>query len=77
MEIKQKIIVNEDIIKKLLDIIIELRKTSNQINLAKAGEEICIKILGKKCMVKWHKRLRQKNINNYKVIKKGLIYKIK
>lgn len=77
MEFKEKITVNKNIIQTLLDIMIELRKNSNQTELAETGEEICIKILGKKCVVKWYKRLRQKNVDGKKVIKKGLIYKIK
>ena len=77
MEFKEKVVVNQEMIQQLLDILIEIKKNSNQTNLIKDGEKICIKILGKKCLVKWHKRLRQKNVNGNKIIKKGLIYKIK
>ena len=45
-------------IQQLLGIMIELRKASNQTNLTKVNEEICIKILGKKYAVKSYKRVR-------------------
>lgn len=77
MEPKEKIVVNKKTILELLEIVMEIKKKNpNQDDLAKAGE-MCIKILGKKCLVKWHRRLRQRDVSGNKIIKKGLIYKIK
>ena len=78
--IKEKIITSIEKIQELLDEISEIKKTNNDknmLNRIKIIEKKCYAIISKKCFLKWYKRLRQKNIKSYKILKKGIIFKVK
>ncbi len=77
--LKEKILINTDAIQELLDNIQEIEKNNynTQLNTIKIIKKKCYHILGRKYLVRWYQRLRQKNINNQKIRKKGIIFKIK
>ena len=77
--LKEKILIKQEVLQELLDCINELEKNihNTQINYIKILKKKCYDIIGKKCLVKWNQRLRLKSINNQKIKKKGIIFKIK
>ena len=76
--LKEKLIVKSDKIQEILDCISEIKKTDNSnLKLIRNIEKKCYDIITKTCFIRWCQRLRQKQINNRKIIKKGLIFRIK
>ena len=76
--LKEKIIVKSEKIQEILDYLNEIKKTdNNNLKLIRIIEKKCYHIITKTCFVGWCQRLRQKKINNRKIIKKGIIFRIK
>ena len=76
---KEKILIKPEKIQELLDYIaeIKLNHEKNIFNAIKIIEKKCYEIITKKCIIRWNQRLRQKNLKNHKILKKGIIFKIK
>ena len=75
--LKERIITKSEKIQELLDCIAEIKKNNLFLDKLKILESKCYDIISNKCFIKWHRRLRQKKINDKKIRKKGLIFKIK
>ena len=76
--LKEKIIVKSEKIQEILNYINEIKKTDNvDLKLIRIIEKKCYDIITKTCFIRWCQRLRQKKINNKKIIKKGVIFRIK
>ena len=69
---KERIITKSEKIQELLDCIAEIKKNNIFLDKLKILESKCYGIISNKCFIKWHRRLRQKKIND-KIIKKKRI----
>ena len=75
--LKKRIIIKYEKIQELLDCIGEIKRKNDVQEKIKILESICYDIISKKCLIKWNRRQRQQKIYDKKIIKKGIVFKIK
>ena len=76
---KEKILIKTEKIQELLDYVaeIKLNHKKNIFDAIKIIEKKCYEIITKKCIIRWNQRKKKKKVKNHKILKKGIIFKIK